>query len=1162
AYEQELGRSYPRPEPRAGSGRADSLNNSAVSLLDLDRLDEAMALWNRALDAEPQHLEATYNRTVFEWTRGRLDDGELERRLGEARSSHLREARAHALTARVLQGLGEHERAAAAHAEAQAAGGEGEEAPAPSDLATTFRGLTGPAQALVVTPDRALAIAGGGGREARVWDLASGALVRKLTSDDGKLRALAVTADGRLLLWAADGAPLRAFDLAQGKPARTFQLVAGTVHALALLADGRHVVAAMSDRTLRVFDLGSGQCVRTLEGHEDAVVAVAAGPTRIASGSRDGSVRLWDAASGALLAVHRLASGRVQAVALDEARGRLAAGGDDRVVSLWPRLDAPAPLLLRGPTQPVSALAFDPAGRFLVVGSLDRSLRFFSLLPTALHSVSRLDTAIHALAVLDGLVLAAHGGLVSRVVAPERPRWPPLALCRPASAAEIARRQTEFDARVEEARDALVAGELGAAFDATVAARAVPGFQRAEAALMVWDELAMRLPGRGLRAAWEERAFAGHTDAILAVAASAAGDFASAGTDRSLRVVDPDGSTRVLGVHEGPVAALAFTLEGQKLLSAGWDQVLRVWDVADGQPLATLQGHTGYVVALALSHDGRRVATGSLDHTVRLWRLDGRLERSIVGHEAAVAAVAWSPDGRVVASAGWDETVRLWDAEKGHSLGVLAGHRGNVNAVAVSPAGVALASGGADGTVRLWDPRERKEVRALAGHPGEVTALLFSADGHHLLSAGRDGTARVWNLARGACVRVLAHPAPVLALALVPLQQRLLTGGADRQLRVWRLDWELERPEDPIRLKPQTVRLAAPEPAIAAGPAALAAEAASAPAETRVPSTPAARPVARPSAVRPTPSPAGTNTPRGRAAATPAPGAEPTPAEWADVRKAVPKSLLRAPAAARTWPWRRLAVGGAALIAAAISALVWLGPSRKLRFVDKVVRQARAEVDLIELAAFQDGCDGDYAATLERAVSANASAPDIACLAAFADPGVVADYLAAAPLFGEDGRDTERLRRNALSLLVGLGESGTPGLCDALADERDEVRALVARALALQPTPGARDCLARTLRGQLAEARAAAVRELPRLLARGDIALEPGFAQVQALLTAPEPAVRAAAVSTLPIFDIHHARPLAETAQQDRDAAVRQAAETALRQITAARVEEERDGVR
>ncbi|MCM2257353.1 MAG: protein kinase, partial [Vicinamibacteria bacterium] len=73
AYEQELGRSYPRPEPRAGSGRADSLNNSAVSLLDLDHLDEAMALWNRALDAEPQHLEATYNRTVFEWTRGRLD---------------------------------------------------------------------------------------------------------------------------------------------------------------------------------------------------------------------------------------------------------------------------------------------------------------------------------------------------------------------------------------------------------------------------------------------------------------------------------------------------------------------------------------------------------------------------------------------------------------------------------------------------------------------------------------------------------------------------------------------------------------------------------------------------------------------------------------------------------------------------------------------------------------------------------------------------------------------------------------------------------------------------------------------------------------------------------------------------------------------------------
>ncbi|MCL4821608.1 MAG: protein kinase [Vicinamibacteria bacterium] len=1132
AHELECGRAHPRLEPRAGSGRADSLNNAAVSLLDLERVDEAMAAWNRALDAEPQHVEATYNRAVFEWSRARTDDGELERRVAEARASHPREPRAAELGERVLEALGERQRALTLRGGAPAA--EAGEAAMP-DVSTTLRGLAAPAQALAVSPDGRTVLAGGGGREARVWDLASGALVRKLDAEDGKLRALALAqvAGQAAVLWAAEGAPLRALELGQGKLLRSFQRVPGAPNALALLAGGQ-VVAAMSDRTLRVFDVHSGQLVRTLEGHEDAVLSIAAGPTRIVSGGRDGQVRLWDAATGAPLAVHRTGS-RVGAVALDEARDRFACGADDRVIRLWPRLDASEPLALRGPTQPVTCLAFTP--ELLIAGGADRALRAYTLLPTGLHSVTRFDAAVHALALGPGVLLAAHGAQVSRVELPARPRTPAFALCRPASSEELAARQAEFDGHLATAREALVADELDAAHDATLAARAVPGFARAEPALAVWDELAMRLPGSGLRAAWEERVFGGHDDTVLAVAASAAGDFASAGTDRAVQVIDPDGSARVLGRHGGPVAALAFTLEGQKLLSAGWDQVVRVWDVADGRPLATLQGHDGYVVALALAHDGRRLATGSLDTTARLWRIDGHGERTLAGHEGAVAAVAWSPDARVVATGGWDETVRLWDAETGAGLGVLAEHRGNVNAVAISPAGLALASAGADAKVRLWDPRERKLLRALDGHDGEVTALVFSNDGRHLFSASRDRTVRVWTLASGQCVRVLTHPAAVQSLALVPLQQRLLTGGADRQLHVWRLDWELARPEPRLRLKPQTVRVEPPREAGLQGSAAVA------------------------STVTPTPAPAATP-PRPAVSRRATPSAPAPAAEWADVRKGAPRTLLRAPTAPKRWPWRRIALGAVASVALLVSALVWLGPSRELRFVDRVLRAATAPVDLVDFGAFAPECDAEYAVVLERAQSVHASALDLACLVPHAAPGTVADYLAGVTLLGEDGRDTERLRRNALSLLVGFGAEGVDGACEALPDERADVRALAALALALQDAAPARECLTRHARSGPPEARAAAIEALPRLFGRGDLGLEPGFALVGELLRDREPAVRAAACSLLPLFDVHHARPLATAAREDADPAVRAAAETALRRIEAARIEEERDGLR
>src|SRR5690606_15658481 len=127
-------------------------------------------------------------------------------------------------TARALEALGERQGAA------------------PADVATTLRGLAAPVQALAQSPDGRTVVAGGGGREARVWDLASGALLRKLTAEDGKLRALAVA--GPSLLWAAEGSPLRAFDLEQGKLLRSFQRVPGAPHALALLAGGQ-VVAAM-----------------------------------------------------------------------------------------------------------------------------------------------------------------------------------------------------------------------------------------------------------------------------------------------------------------------------------------------------------------------------------------------------------------------------------------------------------------------------------------------------------------------------------------------------------------------------------------------------------------------------------------------------------------------------------------------------------------------------------------------------------------------------------------------------------------------------------------------------------------------------------------------------------------------------------------------------
>ena len=118
AYEAATGRPYPRPAPRSGQGTPDTLNNRAVSLLDLGRESEAASLWKRALEAEPHHVEATYNQGLTAWTSGLLDDDEVLRRMGEALTTHAEVARAHHLLGRLHLALGDPGRAVPALDEA------------------------------------------------------------------------------------------------------------------------------------------------------------------------------------------------------------------------------------------------------------------------------------------------------------------------------------------------------------------------------------------------------------------------------------------------------------------------------------------------------------------------------------------------------------------------------------------------------------------------------------------------------------------------------------------------------------------------------------------------------------------------------------------------------------------------------------------------------------------------------------------------------------------------------------------------------------------------------------------------------------------------------------------------------------------------------------
>ena len=236
---------------------------------------------------------------------------------------------------------------------------------------------------------------------------------------------------------------------------------------------------------------------------------------------------------------------------------------------------------------------------------------------------------------------------------------------------------------------------------------------------------------------------------IIHLAFSPDGKVLASGSDdnnvRLWRVAD--GSLlRTLEGHSRIIASVAFSPDGQVLASGSDDGSIRLWQVADGILLRT-EEYTNSVQSVAFSPDGQVLASGSGYNTIDLWRVvDGSLLCTLEGHAGSVASVAFSPDGQVLASGSWDNTILLWRVTDGSLLHTLKGHIYDVNSVAFSQDGQVIASGSSDGTVRLWQVSDGSLLRTLEGHTSDIESVAFSPDGQVLASGSYDGTVRLWGI--------------------------------------------------------------------------------------------------------------------------------------------------------------------------------------------------------------------------------------------------------------------------------------------------------------------------------------------------------------------------------------------------------------------------------
>jgi WD40 repeat protein len=546
----------------------------------------------------------------------------------------------------------------------------------------------------------------------------------------------------------------------------------------------KRLAEGTADGLIRVWDVEREQTTLILRGPTPSVrfwgvrwLAWSPDGGKLAAGGSNGKVHLWETGTGRELRVFRGPKTPVCSVAFSSDGTRLAAWGEDGTIKIWDAATGRVSADVAHPGQ-VYAGAWSPDDKLLACGHRGGTV--------TISGTQAGDKTV---------TLRGHVGSVSNLA------W------SPDGSRLAAASRNDFAVRVwDVAAEKVVLGPLRHSHEITALAwepdergrvsaprpepdsapRLATG--SADETIKLWDATTGR----------EALTLRGHQERITSLAWGPDGRLASGCGDGSVKIWDSlrEQEANVLPGPGVRATAVAWSPDGKRLASAGDDGMIRICDPSARAEVAPLQGHDegrvnqqfGLIRSLAWSPDGTRLASAGLDGRALIWEVaGGRAVFALPADRGAVWSVAWSPDGTRLAAGSEDGTIRVVEG-LGHTpkVHVLRAHQGLVRCLAWSPRGDRLASGGKDRLVKVWDPLRGAELARMGGHAYWVMGVAWSPDGTRLASASGDRLVILWDpQTREKLSTLRGHNDFVDAVVWSPDGTQLASAGNDNSVRVW-----------------------------------------------------------------------------------------------------------------------------------------------------------------------------------------------------------------------------------------------------------------------------------------------------------------------------------------------------------------------------------------